>query len=218
MKNISAVFASLVICFLATTVFAEDPPFMNEVKDVNLRMSLRTYGKTNVTQVANLVLNANRISDIRPLKNLTQLTRLEMYNNLISDVSALSNLANLNKLYLGKNRIKDLSPLRYLKNLSVLDIHKNEVKDLSPLGDLPALKELDIRGLALNLDSFDGWAFENTLQIYDQSGKFVEIATNEKDKWAIHQGRVEAAVRTSPIMPALDTNASPMASETNTNR
>jgi hypothetical protein len=191
---------------------------MSEVKDPNLRMSLRIYGKTNVTQIANLVLNANRISDIRPLKNLTQLTRLELYNNKISDISALSNLGNLTKLYLGRNIIKDISPLKYLKNLAVLDIHQNDVKDITPLGDLTGLKELDIRGMAITLESFEGWKFENDLQIYDQSGKFVEIATNEKDKWAIHQGRVEAAgPKTVLTSTEPSTNGLPNTFVTNTN-
>lgn len=179
--------------FIFTFILAEDPPFMNEVKDPNLRISLRTYGKTNVTQVANLILNANRITDIRPIRHLTQLTRLEMYNNWISDIRPLSNLVNLNKLYLGRNRIKDVSPLRNLKNLAILDIHQNELKNIDALGDLPALKELDIRGMGVTVDSFADWKFENNLQIYYQTGKFIEIATNEKDKWAIHDGLVEPA-------------------------
>jgi hypothetical protein len=208
----------LAVLIFSAALFAEEPAFMSEVKDPNLRMSLRTYGKTNLTQLVNLVLNANRITDIRPLKNMTQLTRLELYNNSISDISSLSNLVNLTKLYLGKNRIKDISPLRYLKNLAVLDIHKNDIKDISPLSNLTGLKELDIRSLGVNLDSFAGWKFENSLQIYDEKGQFVEIATNEKEKWGIHFGIVEPAAVKNPQAEIGGTNGMPNLFITNTNK
>lgn len=176
-----------------TTVFLAAEMIMNDVKDPNLRFSLRTYGKTNVNTVANLVLNANRIVDITPLGKLVQLTRLELYRNSITNVSALSNLANLSKLYLGNNRIRDIAPLKHLRNLTVLDIHKNEINDISALAELAKLKELDIRNLNVHLQNFKGWKFGDDLQIVDRNGKYIVIATNEKELWSIVNGVVEPA-------------------------
>ena len=206
MKKGLLVFYALLTVF----IFTATPPLssemtMNDVKDPNLRFSLRTYGKTNVNTLANLVLNANRIVDITPLGKLGQLTRLELYHNNISNVSALSNLQNLSKLYLGKNKIRDISPLRHLKNLAVLDIHKNELMDLSPLGDLVKLRELDIRDDNIYLESFKDWNFDDSLQILDRNGKYFEIATNEKELWCIVNGVVQPA-KQKTVRP--DTNAS----------
>lgn len=189
----TAVLSIGLVCM--ATVFLSAEMTMNDVKDANLRFSLRTYGKTNVNTVANLVLNANRIVDITPLGKLGQLVRLELYRNNISNISALSNLGNLSKLYLGNNKIRDISPLKHLKNLTVLDIHKNELNDISALGELPKLRELDIRDDNIHLADFKDWKFEDNLQVLDRNGKYVEIATNEKELWCIVNGVVEPVKR-----------------------
>lgn len=186
------------------SVFLAAEMTMNDVKDPNLRFSLRTYGKTNVNTLANLVLNANRIIDITPLGKLGQLTRLELYHNSITNISSLSNLGNLSKLYLGRNKIRNIAPLRFLKNLTILDIHKNEISDISPLGELTKLRELDIRDDNVDLGSFKDWKFEENLQILDRNGKYYEIATNEKELWCIVNGIVEPS-RQKAVQP--DTNS-----------
>lgn len=206
MKKGLAFFYILLTVFIFTvTLPLLSEMTMNDVKDPNLRFSLRTYGKTNVNTLANLVLNANRIVDITPLGKLGQLTRLELYYNNITNVSALSNLQNLAKLYLGKNKIRDITPLRHLKNLAVLDIHKNELNSISPLGELSKLRELDIRDDNIYLESFKDWKFDDSLQILDRNGKYFEIATNEKELWCIVNGVVQP-VKQMVIQP--DTNAS----------
>ena len=89
---------------------------------------------TNLTE---LHLNRNQISDVSPLKNLTKLTYLDLSLNWrISDVSPLKDLKNLTYLFLRGNPLSDVSPLKDLINLIELDFNVNQISDVSPLKDL----------------------------------------------------------------------------------
>ena len=114
---------------------------------------------TNITE---LDISQNPITDLRPLSNLTQLIGLHFWHfpasptdldlrplaslinlevlslegNGISDITPLANLKKLRSLDLVNNRIKNFSPLAGLANLRVLRITKNWARDLSPLAEL----------------------------------------------------------------------------------
>ncbi|MDB9455141.1 trypsin-like peptidase domain-containing protein, partial [Dolichospermum circinale CS-541/06] len=64
-----------------------------------------------LTNLTELNLNGNQISDIKPLSNLTNLTSLNLWGNQISDIKPLSNLTNLTSLNLWGNQISDIKPL-----------------------------------------------------------------------------------------------------------
>ena len=72
-------------------------------------------------QVTNLGLyeceikNLNRI--ISPLKELTNLMDLNLRNNQLSDISPLRELTKLTSLRLDSNQLSDISPLKALENL-----------------------------------------------------------------------------------------------------
>ena len=63
-----------------------------------------------LTNLKQLSLPDNQISDISPLTRLKNLTRLHLVNNQISDISAIAALTNLKKL-ISNNRISDFSPI-----------------------------------------------------------------------------------------------------------
>ena len=86
-----------------------------------------------LTNLATLLLQNNRISDLSPLARLTNLTRLGVANNNISDLTPLAGLTNLATLGLHGNRISDLSPLAGLTNLAKVVLRNNRISDLSPL-------------------------------------------------------------------------------------
>ena len=97
------------------------------------------------TNLEQLRLGTNRkITDISPLKDLTNLKHLDIDSNDISDVSPLKNLTNLKWLDLDDNKISDVSPLITLTNLKYLDLDGNEILDVSPLKDLTNLIFLDV--------------------------------------------------------------------------
>lgn len=86
------------------------------------------------------------ITDLTGLEYASNLQELWLRVNLVSDISVLTGLTNLETVHLSRNRISDLSPLSGLSNLSYLDLHGNyDISDLSPLAGLENLLTLIIR-------------------------------------------------------------------------
>ena len=86
-----------------------------------------------LTNLKELNLRDNQISDLRPLSELTNLRRLFLCGNQIRDLSPLSGLTYLEFLSLGDNQISDVSPLVDLTNLEHLNLKNNQISDLTPL-------------------------------------------------------------------------------------
>ncbi len=115
----------------------------------NLRELILSYNAisdisplSGLTNLRWLRLDANAISDISPLSGLTNLRSLILWNNAISDISPLSGLTNLRWLRLDANAISDISPLSGLTNLRWLRLDANAISDISPLSGLTNLTEL----------------------------------------------------------------------------
>ncbi|CAL6004946.1 leucine-rich_repeat domain-containing protein [Hexamita inflata] len=95
---------------------------------------------------------------------LTNLTELNLQNNIISDISSISKLKNLKKINFGSNWIEDISALQSLPDLTHLDLQVNQLtsytlalpnlvylslranklKDISGLQCSPKLESLDL--------------------------------------------------------------------------
>ncbi|EJU4176951.1 leucine-rich repeat domain-containing protein [Listeria monocytogenes] len=91
-------------------------------------------GVENLTNLTNLDLKYNQISNLSPLENsTTNLTQLNLGYNQISDISPLKNLLNMVGLYLNNNQITDISFLPNMPKVSILHLHNNQISDLSPL-------------------------------------------------------------------------------------
>jgi Leucine-rich repeat (LRR) protein len=86
---------------------------------------------SNLTNLTDLELEYNQISDISALPGLTNLWFLDLDNNQISDISALSNLVNLMYLYLEFNQINDLGAL--VSNTGLGTTHAFIFVDSNPL-------------------------------------------------------------------------------------
>ena len=85
------------------------------------------------TNLKELYLGDNDISDIIPLSNLTDLQNLSLHYNNINDLSPLINLVKLQSLVLADNNISDISPLSNLINLHFLKIGGNNISDIKSL-------------------------------------------------------------------------------------
>ena len=83
----------------------------------------------NLTNLKELYLEYNKISDISALKNLTNLTKLSLHHNNITDISALKNLINLEELTISGNQVTNVEILKNFKNLTRLDIFGNQISD-----------------------------------------------------------------------------------------
>ena len=95
-----------------------------------------------LTHLRFLYLSGNRIVDVSALQALTELWWLELTNNLISDVTPLTQLTELLVLWLGHNRIVDVSPLQALTGVMDLKLMNNQIVDVSPLAQLTGLVTL----------------------------------------------------------------------------
>lgn len=102
------------------------------------------------TDLIELELRDNHISDIRPLAELSNLRILDISQNplLAGDIAALGGLTTLVELNLRETGVRDLSPLSGMASLTYLNIHSNpEVRSLAPIGDLAGLEVLIMRNV-----------------------------------------------------------------------
>ena len=90
-----------------------------------------------LTNLENLSISDNAITDVSPIANLPKLTSLQLSNNNVTDVSPLSGLESLKTLYLDGNPVDDLTPLYQLQNLRTLSMKSVSVTDR----ELTALEE-----------------------------------------------------------------------------
>ena len=100
-------------------------------------------GLEYATNLERLILEANRITDLRPLANLIALQTLRLGHNYIVDISPLANLTRLTDLNLVDNQIVDVSPLTSLTQLTDLALANNAIRDFRPLFGLN-LQSVDI--------------------------------------------------------------------------
>ena len=105
---------------------------------------------SGLTNLRTLGLGRNSVTDISPLSGLTNLRTLGLSNNGIEDVSTfvkvLSGLTNLTELNLSGNNITDISFLSGLTHLTELRLEYNGITDISPLSGLTGLTELRLSG------------------------------------------------------------------------
>ena len=97
------------------------------------------------TQMTNLLLVKNQLTDIEPISGLQNLRYVYINNNLVSNVSPLSGLTGLLHLNIHENMIQDVSGLSALVNLTLLDIHDNQITDISALLGMTQLNKLIVQ-------------------------------------------------------------------------
>ncbi|WEV73899.1 leucine-rich repeat domain-containing protein [Bifidobacterium sp. ESL0798] len=101
---------------------------------------------TGLTKLAVVDLSNNKIEDITPLRNHQELTSLNLGRNAITDVSALSGLTKLNELEINDNQITAFSGLETLPTMEILDASDNKVTSTKPLAGLTSLTDVKLNG------------------------------------------------------------------------
>jgi len=102
------------------------------------------------TNLSQLYLGGNHLSDLAPLGGLTNLSWLNAGDNLITNAGAVAGLTSLRGLWLHGNGITDLSFLQGLTNLSLLSLVNDPISDLSRLPMLSNLNVLALGGQTLS--------------------------------------------------------------------
>ena len=103
-------------------------------------------GLEYATELKELLLLNNQISNITPLAGLTRLTVLDLWNNDVSDITPLAPLTQLEQLNLGENQISDITTLTKLTQLTHLLLNNNQISDTTALAELVNLKALYLTG------------------------------------------------------------------------
>ncbi len=115
---------------------------LKKLKVLDLKECGTKYGKGEqiteidwiapLTNLVELRLNGNAISDLTPLENLNKLTLLNLSDNRIDDTSleSIAMLTKLEYLNLYINDISDLEPLTALENLIYLNIHQTNLSSI----------------------------------------------------------------------------------------
>ena len=109
----------------------------------------------NLTDLRELSLSSNQISDISGLSGFTNLHYLSLSDNQISDISPLSGLASVHNLWLNANQISDISSLSGLTNLNSLYLQYNNISDISALNSFINLGSLKIDNNIIQNIPFD---------------------------------------------------------------
>ncbi|MEG4287623.1 leucine-rich repeat domain-containing protein [Microcoleus sp. C2C3] len=115
-----------------------------------------------LSNLTELHLPSNQITDLTPVSGFTNLTRLHLENNQITDITPLSGLNNLTSLHLDNNSITELTGLSALTNLRRLYLSNNPITDITGLSELTNLTRLflcntpvtDITGLSALTNMF----------------------------------------------------------------
>jgi RNA polymerase sigma factor (sigma-70 family) len=125
---------------------------MQEVGDINVagKGISDITGLEFATNLTELDLRNNPITDLRPIANLTTLKDLYLSdifpNTPTLDLRPLANLINLEELTLANSKVADIRPLARFKKLRILNLSHNDISDPRPLIGLRELQELRIEG------------------------------------------------------------------------
>lgn len=107
-------------------------------------------GLENLTNLETLTIGWNNAKlDISAISNLTNLVNLNLNDNYITDTTPLTNLINLEKLNLHGNDITDISALSNMSKLQELDISNNKISCLYSISNLHKMSKLNIKNNVL---------------------------------------------------------------------
>ena len=104
----------------------------------------------------NVLIGAERVTDITPLSKLTSLEKIDLRATNIVDITALRGLPLLSTVGLNGCKITDISPLATCPNLNNLDLCDVDKYDVSGLDSFGELWFLDISNKTYSYKRLDG--------------------------------------------------------------
>lgn len=100
---------------------------------------------SGLTQLEELILKQDGITDISPVKNLVNLTVFDVsVNREIQDVSAIADMTKLKKLNISFNKVENIDAISGLVSLEYADVSKNNISTLPDMSKLEKLTALNI--------------------------------------------------------------------------
>ncbi len=107
-------------------------------------------GLENFTNLEELELSYQAVTDLSPLEGLNKLTALSLDENPVADITPLAGMTNLQYLTISNCAAQDYSPLAKLVNLKFLRLDNSTISDVSPLASLTNLKHLYLLNSPVN--------------------------------------------------------------------
>jgi hypothetical protein len=98
----------------------------------------------------------NKQADQLTKADLTDIKELSLMGQYVSDLSYLAYLSNLQSLDISFTYVDTVEPLLNCKSLQKLDISDTHIKDITPLKNLPKLHTLSMWNLWLDRSQVDG--------------------------------------------------------------
>ncbi|MEW4489772.1 leucine-rich repeat domain-containing protein [Thalassoglobus sp. JC818] len=116
---------------------------LSELKLSNNRIS-DLAPLADLINLQSLSLTGNQIKSVKPLATLIKLQYIEIEDNQVESLEGLEPLTNLRAFYAEGNQISDLSPLASAEKLVSLNLNDNKVQDLSPIKGLNRISTLGL--------------------------------------------------------------------------
>ncbi len=144
-----------------------DPDIEDSIRD-EINKPMRNLYQEDVSGIIRLGSTYSSVSNLTGLQCLTNLEELYLYDNKITDISPLSGLTELTVLYLDFNKITDISPLSEMTDLTELYLNSNMITDLSPL--------VANSGLGIEFYDYDYLNIEdNSIDCNEQADNIAEL-------------------------------------------
>ena len=118
--------------------------------ELNLSRNAYTGVTGSLPALDRLLLEANRVSDVRGIIASTRLTTVDLGENAVADASGFARLTGLEYLNLHDNRLTTVAGLTKLPRLMFLYLHGNQIRSVDGLQNLPKLEELWLQGNPVN--------------------------------------------------------------------
>ena len=161
----------------------------NPISDLS---ELKYLKKLTKLELATIYLHQEGESDLSPLSELT-LKHLGLFSNHIADISPLASLVNLEYLDLSHNEIRDITPIANLTNLRELNLGFNHIEDISPLSSLTKLQKLHLSELGVeDLAPLANLKNLEYLVLFSLPVKSIDVLSNLKNLTTLQLSYLEA--------------------------
>ena len=118
------------------------------------------------TNITDLILSNNKITDLSCLSGLTELKTLTYHNNSVRSLEFAKNLTNLTVIGAENNGITDLSPLSKHTKLEEIWLSWNSFTTIEPLSKCKNLRALSVSGSPIgNINALEGKKKLTTLHV-----------------------------------------------------
>ncbi|MBN2882516.1 MAG: hypothetical protein JXN10_03240, partial [Clostridia bacterium] len=94
------------------------------------------------TNLSNINIANNPISDLSPIENLTKMTSIIANDCLITDISPISGFTLMEHLALSGNPVRDFSPLASMTKMNYLELTNTYIEDITALSGMTSLERL----------------------------------------------------------------------------